>query len=194
MQQRRRAHLPEDVEQPEDPLALRRAAAVQRRIDELQAQRLGGLTAQRIRAIAGLAAQVDQRLQAVAAGECGEARRRRMVAAIQAAGHDGGEVAPDQSEHRVVDQQRIEPRERAAAGGADIAFEDAVHRDRVMAAPRARAQSEATRGSDRPHPRGRPIAAQRPRRRGPRPGGSGSSSICPRAARSAARSRRCPSA
>ena len=42
VQQRRRAHLTEDVVQPQDPLALRRAAAVQRRIDELEAKLVGG--------------------------------------------------------------------------------------------------------------------------------------------------------
>ena len=41
VQQRRRAHLPKDVEQPQDPFALRRATAVQRRIDELETELAG---------------------------------------------------------------------------------------------------------------------------------------------------------
>jgi hypothetical protein len=132
VQQPRRAHMPERVVEPQDPVALRGAAAFQRRIDEIKAERPGGVAAQRIRAVTSPATQVDQRLQAVATGQRGKARRRRVVAAIQPTGGHGGKVAPDQAEHGVVDDQGVEPGKRAAAGGGDIASEYAVHRAREL--------------------------------------------------------------
>ena len=132
MQQRRSAHVTIDVQQPQDALALRRAAAVQRCVDEFQTEVAGGGAAQRVGSVAGLAAQVDQRPKPVAAGEEGETCGRRVIAAVEPAGRDRGEVAPDQAEHGVVDEQRIDPGKGAAFGGAQVAIEDAVHRVRGL--------------------------------------------------------------
>jgi hypothetical protein len=50
-----------------------------------------------------------------------------MVAAIDLAGNDRGQVAPDQAEHGVVDEQRVDPGDQTALGGRQIAVEDGVH-------------------------------------------------------------------
>ena len=128
MHQCRRPHVPEDLEQPLDPIPLRRAAALQRHVDKHQTKMFCGVAAKGVGAIAAPAAQVDQRLQTIAPRERDEPRRRRMIAPIQPPRRDRRKVAPDQAEHRVVDQQRIDPGKRASTGGADIASENAVHR------------------------------------------------------------------
>ena len=45
-----------------------------------------------------------------------------MVAAVDLAGDDRGQIAPDQAEHRMVDEQRIDPGHEAAFGGTEIAY------------------------------------------------------------------------
>ena len=102
--------------QPQDPVALRRAAAFQRHVDEVQAEPRGGLARQRVGAVAGRPAQVDQRLQAESAGQRGEAAGGGVVAAVQPARGHRAKVAPDEAEHRVVDEQRVHPREHSARG------------------------------------------------------------------------------
>jgi hypothetical protein len=50
-----------------------------------------------------------------------------VVAAIDLAGDDRGQIAPEQAQHRMIDEQRVDPGHGAAFGGAEIAVEDRVH-------------------------------------------------------------------
>ena len=113
--------------QPQDPVAVRCAAAFQREVVELEAKLRCSLTRQRIGTALRPAAQIDQRAQTQTRLQAAQAGRRRVIAAIDLARNDRRQIAPDQAEHRVVDEQRVNPGDRTAFARAKVTFEDRVH-------------------------------------------------------------------